>query len=122
MILSDVNLPCLILHKYFQQNIPLSIFIFNFFLLKISVCIVFGLSLQHTESPDDFVLKRLEEKLIITDLRGIFFFVQNVLSVFLHVDEAFSPAVAFLCHYFCGSCLCKYTVCLTQKHLVKFDP
>lgn len=89
MILSDVNLPCLILHKYFQQNIPLSIFIFNFFLLKISVCIVFGLSLQHTESPDDFVLKRLEEKLIITDLRGIFFLYKTSFLSFYMLTRLF---------------------------------
>lgn len=44
------------------------------------------------------------------------------LPVFMYEEVAFSPAVAFLCHHFCGSHLCKYTVCLTQKQSVKFDP
>lgn len=52
----------------------------------------------------------------------LYFHTKHVLSVFIRVDETSPPAGAVLCHYFCGSCLCKYTVCLTQKPLVKFDP
>lgn len=37
-------------------------------------------------------------------------------------EQAFSPPAAPLCHHFCGLCLCKYLVRLTQNHLVALDP
>lgn len=139
--LSNFNLPCLNLnHKYSAFNKtslnPSSFRTFSCskFCFFLSLLLIMTLWLGYATCRESWlgITRKVNnywpsrEKSLCKSNKStpveILFCTKHVLSVFIRVDEALSPAVAFLCHYFCGSCLCKYTVCLTQKHLVKFDP